>query len=369
MLRRLYVDNYKCLVNFEFHAKPLQLLLGENGTGKSTVFEVLLLLKQFATQGQTTTSLFPSRSLTRWQTRNTQSFELDLDGNGGHYHYQLQIEQDVRHESSRVSLEELSFNDHRLFWAAKGDGRLYRDDFSEGPAIGLDWTRSGVAGLSERPDNQRLTWFKNRISRVYCVHLDPRRMTARSETEEPQPAFDLKNFASWYRHLAQERSEGIAEARSSLAGIIEGLDAINTTHEGQAVRVLKITQRSDERQEPMIFDFDELSDGQRALIALYTLLHCSTDEDSTVCIDEPDNFVALPEIQPWLTHVNDRADENRCQVMLASHHPELINYLARDCGVTFRRSGNGPVQVAPFSADTSSGLSTSELVARGWDDE
>lgn len=369
MLRRLYVDNYKCLVNFEFQARPLQLLLGENGAGKSTVFEVLSLLKQFVTQGQTTASLFARPSLTRWQTRNTQTFELDVDGNGGRYRYRLEIEQDERPGVSRVALEELLFDDHRLFWISRGKGRLYRDDFSEGPEIGVDWTRSGVGCIDEGPDNQRLTWFRDRISHIYCLHLDPRRMMARTEAEDPQPAHDMSNFASWYRHMAQEKSEGVAEARRSLAEIIDGLDAINTTHEGLTVRTLKVTQRSDERQEPMVFDFDELSDGQRVLIALYTLLHCATDKDSTLCIDEPENFVALPEIQPWLTSVADRAEDDQCQVILASHHPELINYLARDCGVKLSRSGNGPTRVADFSVGSGSSLPDSELVARGLDDE
>jgi AAA15 family ATPase/GTPase len=41
MLKRLYIDNYKCLVNFEFATERSRLILGANGTGKSTVFESL----------------------------------------------------------------------------------------------------------------------------------------------------------------------------------------------------------------------------------------------------------------------------------------------------------------------------------------
>ena len=37
MLKRLYVDNYKCLVNFELFLEPTTLLVGLNGTGKSTI--------------------------------------------------------------------------------------------------------------------------------------------------------------------------------------------------------------------------------------------------------------------------------------------------------------------------------------------
>ena len=48
MLERLYVHNFRCLENFEF--KPgstgSALLIGRNGTGKSTVARVLQLMQR-----------------------------------------------------------------------------------------------------------------------------------------------------------------------------------------------------------------------------------------------------------------------------------------------------------------------------------
>jgi predicted ATPase len=37
MLKRIYVDNFRCLVNFELKLDRVNLLLGRNGTGKTTV--------------------------------------------------------------------------------------------------------------------------------------------------------------------------------------------------------------------------------------------------------------------------------------------------------------------------------------------
>ena len=45
MLKRLYVDNYKCLVNFEYQPGKVQLIIGGNGTRKSSIFDVLSLLR------------------------------------------------------------------------------------------------------------------------------------------------------------------------------------------------------------------------------------------------------------------------------------------------------------------------------------
>lgn len=55
--------------------------------------------------------------------------------------------------------------------------------------------------------------------------------------------------------------------------------------------------------------FDELSDSQQSLVGLYMLLHCALTDHSTLGIVEPDNFVALREIQPWLSRLLDRGQE------------------------------------------------------------
>jgi ATPase subunit of ABC transporter with duplicated ATPase domains len=89
----------------------------------------------------------------------------------------------------------------------------------------------------------------------------------------------------------------------------------------------------------------------------------------TVILDEPDNFVALREIQPWLSAVSDAIDESNGQVLIISHHPELMNQWAPDFGVQFVREGLGPVRVKEFSGKAYSTLVPSEIIARGWENE
>src|SRR5258708_7316198 len=42
---------------------------------------------------------------------------------------------------------------------------------------------------------------------------------------------------------------------------------------------------------------------------LFAVLHGAVGGDATVCIDEPDNYVALRELQPWLTLLRDRVED------------------------------------------------------------
>jgi len=49
MLDRIRVNHYKGLERFDFKPRPLQLVLGNNGLGKSTIFDVLSQVRRFIT--------------------------------------------------------------------------------------------------------------------------------------------------------------------------------------------------------------------------------------------------------------------------------------------------------------------------------
>ena len=53
MLKRLFVDGYKCYSDFEmkFEGGAFSFLAGRNGSGKTTLFEVLTLLRDISAFG------------------------------------------------------------------------------------------------------------------------------------------------------------------------------------------------------------------------------------------------------------------------------------------------------------------------------
>ena len=113
--------------------------------------------------------------------------------------------------------------------------------------------------------------------------------------------------------------------------------------------------------------FDEISDGQRALIALYALVRLGGGQGYTLLLDEPDNYVALAEIQPWLMQLADACGEAVPQAVLCSHHPELIDYLGSDHGILLERESSGVTVAKRLSAmSADGGLKLSEVIARGW---
>lgn len=368
VLRRLYVDNFRSLVNFELKLGQVNLLMGGNGSGKSSVFAALTALRRIV-QGERIGEVLAPASCTRWQTRPVQVFELDIIGGGTSFNYHLE----AVHRNGRVQIQKetltVMFDDGTVHRAAvydrNGDkAMLLAPGQKNFEALLVDVERSALSLVIGRPGNERAAEFVARMRRVYMLAINPAAMRGWSEGEDAAPAADLANFASWYRHLIQDRGPEMDEAREALRGVLDGFLGLRLRDSGhhEAGRKLVSEWKLGEGTRTS-FDFTELSDGQRALIGLYTLLYAHGEEDTTIGVDEPDNFVALPEIQPWLGALSERPT---LQTLLISHHPEVLNMHAQETGLVFRRDDGGPTRVERFAAAEDEDLSPAELVARGW---
>ena len=74
-------------------------------------------------------------------------------------------------------------------------------------------------------------------------------------------------------------------------------------------------------------------------------------------------------MQPWLDNVFERTDEDSgAQVLITSHHPELLNRMAFREGLLLTRPSGRHSEARPFKDPSATGLPASELVARGWED-
>lgn len=328
MIRRLYVDNFRTLVNFEQKFGGFVLLLGPNGAGKSTVFDVLYSLVRCIVSQILVDKVFSREHLTHWiiPVKQTQTVELDVEGNGGLYRYRLVIEHMVERNATRVLEETITFDGHDLFRFVKGQASLFRDDFSPGPQFPMDWNRSGLAMVVAGADNRCLFWFRHWMERLMVVRLIPMAMKGLAEEEESFPDRTFGNFANWFLYLTLNKPRQMRLLHEKIRKILPGFDLFAFEPYGDA-RFLKVEFDYGDRNIQSL-KFRQLSDGQRALIGLYTVLSSVDEEPVTLCLDEPDNFVSLQEIQPLLSELRDLTEKGRCQVLLISHHPRLINLMA-----------------------------------------
>ena len=366
VLSRLYVDNFRCLENFELDLDETNVFLGRNGTGKTSVLNVLRNIQGLVVRGSKVDSVFPARDISLYGQRNEQRFEIETRVDGEAYRYSLVVEHDLSRGRMRVWEETLEHDGNPIFEFKNGDAQLYRDDYSKGPAYPFDWSQSGISFLNERANNKTLTEFKKEIANYIIVSCCPPIMSAETRTEDEFLEPLMQNFVGWYRRAAQENMNSIAPLFETLREALPDFDSINLTESGENSRALKAIFR-DPSSKLIRYGFDQLSDGQRALIAMYSLTHLSSDRQVSLFIDEPANYLALGEVQPWLAEAVERVGESLGQVVVASHHPVTIDYMAGANGRWFFRDGDGPVRVSKEPKNIVDGLSLSETIARRWE--
>jgi len=340
-------------------------LMGENGSGKTTVFEVLRRLQGFISGAKKTDDAFPPEGLTRWQKLNVQKFELEVRAEEDVYIYSLAVEHDRSSGRARITREELRMNQHRIYQLDGEAAMAFSKDANWEVRVPFEFGCSGIAFFRGRSSLDQLARFGNQVARIAVVRPLPMLVGSESSREESQLSQDAGNFVSWYRYLSQEHQGNILELTQQLREVIPGFDSFSLREAGEKVRVLKVLMRNAKDAKPIAYNFDELSDGQRQLILLYTLLYGVKGEGYCLFLDEPDNFVALHEIQPWLTALHDACGNEISQAVLISHSPEITDYLAASKGRWFERPDNGPVRVKDMPPPTD-GLTASETIARGW---
>ena len=365
MLQRFYADNFRCLVNFEVKLGGIQLLVGDNGSGKSSFLDALDAIRELVIDAVPCAKSFGRKTRTRWQEMELQHFELDFAcGPAQLFSYRLTIADSFEHQP-RVASEALDLNGTSLFRFEGGEMQLFSDAQPGVPKVKFhrDWHRSGLAEVAPRPENQSLTSFKGWLERLRPVQINPWEMSERSEAEAPYPSRRLGNLADWYRHLQQENHEIVAAAIESLREALPGFWSLNARKAGLDYREVLATMQGPSGNEFEV-TLRELSEGQRCVIGLYLLLHAVLARGGSLIIDEPENFIALAEIQPWLMRAIGVAEDRAGQLVVVSHHPELLNQLAARGGLMLTREHGGPTRVKPFPE---SELPPAELVARGWE--
>lgn len=372
MLTRIYIDNYKCFSNFELELGPLQLLLGDNGTGKSSVLDVVAGLQGVLMRTREISSAFGSPTLTRWDNRSRQTFELDLLRPNPVQRYRYRLELEASLSSTRIAHESLSCNGSPIYQNdGSGEARIFMEDGTSRQML-VDPLASAIASVP-LIRAEELLWFRSFMARLIVLRPRPASMAAVSSRDEDRLQIDGTNFSAWYRARDPQQPFPVRQAlHENLAEAISGFESLLFLKTGEDDWVLKTRWNADVGASAFKFElrFDEISDGQRMLIVLYTLLSLADDgAPRTLLLDEPTNYVSLAEIEPWLGELEEQTERGIFQAIVASHHPELLNAWAVTNGVRFSRRAAGPARAERFASHDDDLLTPAERIARGWDDD
>jgi predicted ATPase len=377
MITRLYVNNFRCLLAFEAKFGSFGLLCGPNGAGKSSVFDALRLIRNLATGdavlGGTGENDIPHLEFTRWNDETAaasriQEFELGLTVDGHAFEYKIHLEQKAEFEKPRIVKEQATCDGKPLFTreldpvTMRAEVRFERADGNQ-TGFPLDWRQAALAVIQPRGNIERLTLLQSAMEGLLVLRPNPRLMEPESKAEASRPDLSLSNLTSWYRSLALDQ-DWTNLLSNSLQRVWPDFLSFKLENLGLNAKALQL-RFEHAGGKPLLLFTGQLSDGERMLIALY-MVHAALESGAaqTVFIDEPDNFVGLQELQPWVLGMRGQLDDEH-QLVLISHHPEVLENSGAANGMyLWRDSHTSPTRIGPLKVPE--GMTAGEAIARGW---
>ncbi|MDR0312698.1 MAG: ATP-binding protein [Treponema sp.] len=358
MITRLYVNNFRCLVAFDMKFDALEVLCGANGTGKSSVFDAVKFICDLAIgrcffggqSGDISNRTVTKLELCHWLGSTTQEFELELKVDNHDFKYVIHIEQAPLHEPRII--KEMALCDNRELYRRDLDGVHFDQD----RGFPLDWRQAALSSIQPVRERQEIEILQKALSNVLIIRPSVRNMEFESKAENKFLNFDLSNVISWYRHLVQDQ-ENTDLFRESLRGLWPDLKHLKLDDAGMS-KILEL------HFEGVVLPFSGLSDGEKMLVSLY-MVHSALAKGNiaSVFIDEPDNYISLQELQPWLLSMSEITD-NLHQAILISHNSEILDNNPSKGIVFLRDNHKSPTRAVPLNVPE--GMSAGEALARGW---
>ncbi len=366
MITKLRANNFRCLVGFEAVFDSFAVLCGPNGAGKSSVFDALRLIRNLATGdgilGGEREHDVPYLELTNWHTSKIQEFELCLSVDEHVFEYTLHLEQKADFEKPRIIRERATCDGRNLFERDMDGVRFLKLDGTE-TGFPLDWRQTALSSIQPKGNLRGVQLLQDALSRLLILRPDPRGIEKESRAKTKRPNLYFSNLISWHRTLWGDSDYGDA-LRDALRGIWPDFRGLKLVDVGLNAEALQLRFGDGEEDGGELL-FHQLSDGEKALIGLYMVRAAlATGAVQTVLIDEPDNYVGLPELQPWVLSLRELLDDAH-QAVLISHHPEILSSAGAGSGrYLWRDNHTSPTRIGPL--DIPDGMTPGEAIARGW---
>ena len=123
-LERLFIHNYRCFESFELRPEGRGLLLGYNGTGKTSLFDVFAALQDLMVWNKDVSDVFPRNTLALPSGSFDQRFELDIESRWGIFQYALHVSHDPIRNTSKITSEKVAIDGRPLYEYAQGAVQL-----------------------------------------------------------------------------------------------------------------------------------------------------------------------------------------------------------------------------------------------------
>lgn len=331
MLKRLYIHNYKCLVNFEWRLDGLQssLLIGKNGSGKSSIADILTFLRDIGRGENDVSALgredgFTLSPLSLWNgcrdSCEPMVFELDAELNDVLYSYRLVLDSPKKFQKLRIVEEQLSQNGKPSFTREPAKVTIAREGQPDA-VLGHDWHSVFLPTFQDASQNAPALLFKKWLADMVILTPVPFLMTGQPVDRLAPLKRNASNLVDWVVRLQAD-----SEAANQVGDYIR-----EVFPDFKAFAIRKLDRDASYGPEYLFLRFfDEqtsevpfflLSEGEKCFFLSALLRASATLEKASFCFwDEPDCHLATHEVGFLIRALRSLSG----QCILTSHQPETV---------------------------------------------
>ena len=330
MINRLYVHNFRCLENFElrFDNQPSSLLIGKNGTGKSTVGIALKIFQNIGRGTGRVRELIKIKDFCQNRTDVPIRFELEVVLNEQTFKYSIAFELPENFRELRILDEQLSVDGETIYSRDKALVSLHQSPHRQEATFKVDWHLVALPIIQMESEGDALHIFKSWLAKMVLLSPIPRQMKGESQRDVQKIDLDGKNIGDWFSALLNRYPAAYMIIDKYLREIIPDILDIQNEETGSESKEICVRFKGDKGQ--LKIYFKDLSDGEKCFFLCAILLAANKFYGPFFCFwDEPDNYLSLSEVGFFQTNLR-RAFANGGQFLATSHNPEAINKFSKE---------------------------------------
>ncbi|MDR3718934.1 MAG: AAA family ATPase [Bryobacteraceae bacterium] len=330
VIRRLYVHNFRSLENFELpvSGQSSVLLIGKNGSGKTTVGLALEILQKIARGTNRVDDLVKPKDLTRGRAGVPVRFVIEVELDSKRYEYEVAFDFPEGFKELRVAEEKLAVNGAPVYDRELAQVTLARSGRDQEAKFRIDWHLVALPIVQEHSPADPLHIFKQWLARILILRPLPGLITGDSERDTLEPNLQVTDFGAWFSGLLAFAPAAYTEIAEYLRQVMPDLVDIKNPVIGKNSRSLIVQFSSD--QGTLKLPFEDLSDGEKCFMICALVLAANVAYGPLLCFwDEPDNYLALPEVGHFVLALR-KAFQSGGQFIMTSHNPEAIRRFSED---------------------------------------
>jgi predicted ATPase len=330
MLQRLYANNFRCLENFELKTKaiPSALLIGKNGSGKSTVAAVLEIFQRIGRSINRVGQIVESKDFTRGRSDVPMRFEIEVLLAGSVYQYILALELPEKFKELRV-LEECLLVSGTPVYSRKGaQVTILKSSQDREAQFFVDWHLVALPVIQEQSETDPLHIFKTWLARTIILAPIPSAMTGNSSDETLEPKRDGSNLGEWLSGLLGRYPAAYTEIDKHLRQVMPDINEFRNDPIGKGAKSMNVHFAANAAN--LIVSFNDLSDGEKCFFLCAVVLAANKAYGPLFCFwDEPDNYLSLSEVGHFVLALR-RSFQNGGQIIVTSHNDEAIRKFSNE---------------------------------------